>query len=651
MDASSQKGSSYETQPLQQPYEAGDLIISYLEQLGVEYIFGIPGGAIEPLYNALARSERRGGPRAIVARHETGAAFMADGYSRETGKLGVCCATTGPGATNMITGVASAYQDNIPMLVITAQTPLKTLGKGAFQESSACEVNTVGMYNYCTKSSLLVTHKDQLEGLFIQALMTINKPPKGPVHLSIPSDIFAEEIYQRRSFQNLHELINQTFVPNETIIENLFHQLIRAKEPVFVIGNRCADAIGNILELCLLLKASVLTTPQGKGLVSSYHPQLKGVFGFAGHDSANEILKNKSTDLVIAIGTSLSEWESSNWDEQYLLNDKLIHIDGTNKYFARTPMARMHVSGDLPIIFDRLLDKFYDAKDRHARVLRETAPEQMRSVMPIVESERRKRERRDNTDYIHIKKSPAKLHEVERRLGHIGDRRKKTVIPLHPRRRFALIEEQKIYDNSKPIKPQRLMQELSVRFPANTRFFVDTGNSFAWATHYLHPTNRRVSGQRNANTVNIRVSMEFSSMGWAIGAAIGTARGNTENVVVCITGDGSFLMSGQEFTVAVQEKLAVIYIILNDHALGMVKHGQQLTGAEHIGYDLSPTDFSAMAHAMGGEGYVINSPRDFESLDFGSMCNRQGPTLLDVRVDPSEIPPMAVRVKGSLFHD
>ncbi|MCC6209279.1 MAG: thiamine pyrophosphate-binding protein, partial [Gammaproteobacteria bacterium] len=99
--------------------EAADLIVHYVEQTGSRYIFGVPGGAIEPLYNALARSERRGGVAAVVARHETGAAFMADGYARETGLLGVCCTTTGPGATNIITGVASADQDDIPLLVIT----------------------------------------------------------------------------------------------------------------------------------------------------------------------------------------------------------------------------------------------------------------------------------------------------------------------------------------------------------------------------------------------------------------------------------------------------------------------------------------------------------------------------------------------------
>ena len=128
--------------------DLSDLLVKYLELLEIKYVFGIPGGAIAPLYDALARSERRGGPRAVVARHESGAAFMADGYARETGKIGVCCATTGPGATNLITGVASAFTDNIPLLVITAQTVLSSFGRGAFQESSADAIDTVGMYYF-----------------------------------------------------------------------------------------------------------------------------------------------------------------------------------------------------------------------------------------------------------------------------------------------------------------------------------------------------------------------------------------------------------------------------------------------------------------------------------------------------------------------
>ena len=127
-------------------YELGDLLIGYLEQLGIDYVFGIPGGAIEPLYNALARSERNGGPRAVVARHETGAAFMADGYARNSGKLGVCCGTAGPGTTNLITGVASAYDNHSPLLVITAPTAITNFGKRAAQESGDTGINTVAMF-------------------------------------------------------------------------------------------------------------------------------------------------------------------------------------------------------------------------------------------------------------------------------------------------------------------------------------------------------------------------------------------------------------------------------------------------------------------------------------------------------------------------
>jgi len=146
--------------------EAAELIVAYLDKIGVKHVFGVPGGAIEPIYNALARSERRGGVRSVVSRHETGAAFMADGYARETGRLGVCIATAGPGATNLITGVACAYANGVPMLVITGQPPIHSFGKGALQEGSCTGINAV-----------------------MQARQT-----RGPAHLSIPVDILRSAV-------------------------------------------------------------------------------------------------------------------------------------------------------------------------------------------------------------------------------------------------------------------------------------------------------------------------------------------------------------------------------------------------------------------------------------------------------------------------
>jgi acetolactate synthase-1/2/3 large subunit len=190
------------------------------------------------------------------------------------------------------------------------------------------------------------------------------------------------------------------------------------------------------------------------------------------------------------------------------------------------------------------------------------------------------------------------------------------------------------------------MRSLTELFPSNTHFLADIGNSMAWAIHYLQPFDRRLAGRRDAKGGIFRSCLEFASMGWAIGAAIGTALGAPGDPVVCITGDGSLLMSSQEITVAIQEKLPVIFVILNDAALGMVKHGQRLAQAEPIAFELPEINYCDYAKAMGVPGYIIRSPQDFLNVDIEAICQRQGPTLLDIRIDREELPPMQVRMKA-----
>ena len=180
--------------PSEQPMVIADLLVAYLEQMEIECVFGVPGGAIEPFFDALARSSRRGGVRHVLARHEAGAAYMADGYARETGKIGVCCATSGPGSTNLITGVACAYENNIPMLVITAQPALPTFGKHPLQESSCTGLDTLSMLQHCTHYNSLVSHSQQFENKLMTALQRSIRTPAGPVHLSIPIDVFRSAI-------------------------------------------------------------------------------------------------------------------------------------------------------------------------------------------------------------------------------------------------------------------------------------------------------------------------------------------------------------------------------------------------------------------------------------------------------------------------
>lgn len=587
--------------------EAADLIVFYLEQLGVECVFGVPGGAIEPFYNALARSARRGSVRPVVARHETGAGFMADGYYHETGQLAVVCTTAGPGATNLVTSVASAFEEQVPMLLITAQTPLHTFGRGAVQESSCTGVNTVSLFQSITRYNTFVSHPDQLEHKLAAALMTAWQSPQGPVHLSIPRDVLAAKRQDAFPAFNLKHLLDKPPLTDESAVESFIEDMRERHKSVFVIGNGCAEAMGEILDTARALDAPIVTTPHGKGLVSPYHPLFRGVIGFAGHESATDALLDKKVDRILAVGTSLSEWASGNWNTNTLLNSRLIHVDSVEHNLTRSPMARMHVRGDIRAIFLRLLTEL-------------TGPLTARS---------------DAAD------DPPPLRLVEN---------------LIDKTSFTVGQAQECVSKSAPIKPQRLMTDLTRLMPAHTRWFADSGASLVWAIHYLHPYDRRVasrrrskpgrrSGRRQHSSFLFRASLNFASMTWAIGAAVGAAIGARGTPVVCITGDGSMLMAGQELTTAVQQRVPVIFVVLNDSALGMVKHGQRLGGAESVGWELPKVDFAAVAEAQGAVGYVVDSPLDLQRIDFDDLCAREGPSVLDVRIDPDECPPMGARVE------
>ncbi|MBA3582033.1 MAG: thiamine pyrophosphate-binding protein [Gammaproteobacteria bacterium] len=567
------------------PLEIGDLLVAYLEQLGVEYVFGIPGGAIEPLYNALARSARRGSVRAIVARHETGGAFMAHGYAQNTGRLGVCCGTSGPGATNLITGVSSAYESRVPMLVITAQTAITHFGRDAFQESSCTGVNVLGMFEYCTAYNTLISHVEQFEHKLCAAIITAFRESR-PVHISIPVDIFRAPANIKNPSYNLENFMQQDNLLDQVAVDKLKIILAEAKKPVFLIGESAAEGIGHIAELASRLNAPMISTPLGKGLVNAYHSLYRGIFGVSGHQEASDLLDNPDVDVIIAIGTTLGESASNSWDPQLLRNKKLIHVDARWSHFMHTPMASLHVHGRLSTILTQLLEDY---------------PVNSCSTSTLTEN--------DNLS-------------------------------------FSLIELYKCYEENKLLNPQRLMYELPKKIPVHTLYLADTGNSVYWAAHYLHPIDRRMSGARSIKGGNFQTGMEFGSMGWAIGAAIGAALGNNDIPVVALVGDGSWLMSGQELTVAVQESLNIIFIVLNDGALGTIKHGQRLAGAEQYAYEISFVDFAKMAEAMGARGITINTTEDWIALDFANLLQESGPLVIDARIDGEQVPPISSRMKA-----
>lgn len=565
-------------------FSFADLIVDYINQMEVEYVFGVPGGAIEPLYNALAISERFGGAKAVVARHEAGAAFMADGYARETDKIGVCCATTGPGATNLITGVASAYADNIPMLVITAQTPLPKFGKKALQDSSCSAIDTVSMFRHCCKYSTLVSHHEQLETKLISAVMAACNEPAGPVHISVPSDVLRTAA-TKPSTIDYSSLNNRFNLTDHGAIEKLVAELKEVENVVLFLGDGCKGASEEIMRFAELLNAPIITGPMGKRWVDETHSLYRGVFGFSGHESAKEVLKNgDDIDLVIAIGAALGELGTSGWNQK-LLNDKLIHVDSKVEHFTRSHMAKLHVCGHLPSVFQILNDK-------------------------VSRTHKRWNVKRGNANAV-------------RNINGCCT---------------SLIEEQKCFERSLPIKPQWLFAYLSRAMPDEARVFVDAGNAWSWSIQYF---------QRPEHDGKYHLAMGLGAMAWAVGATVGSAAGSANKAPhVCITGDGSYLMSAQEITVAKQLKLPVVFMVLNDSVLGMVMHGQRLGNAEEVGFELGEVNFAKMAESMGLEGIVVSSNEEMEAIDFDSLFAKDEPTLIDIRIDKEEVPPMSDRVKG-----
>lgn len=565
-----------------------DLIVEYLEQFGVEYVFGVPGSPLGPLFDSLLRSERRGGPRAVLARHEAGAAFIADGYARESGRLGVCCSTTGPGATNLITGVASAYAEQIPMLVITSQTRISDFSFGSFQDSSRDGIDIMSMFEHCTRFNSMVTHPNQLEKKLAAALACAMGNPKGPAHLSIPIDIFSAKADAPASFKNLYALLSATETAVDGSALDRLHEEVTAVlqhggKIAILAGSNCIGAGEEITRFAEYTSAEIVTTPRGKPAINPYHPLSRGVFGCAGHASARQALADERVELILAVGTNLGEWSTSKWDP-IIMNGKMVHIHCDRSAFIRSPMARLHVQGAINTVFAKLNDRFGVGN----RTCHQTG----------------------NFDPVALAKNAYIPAGIEVRCPEC----------CQPPSEGQLL------------KAPQVFCELIRRLPGETRFFIDNSNSVPWSIHYFF----------HSRPESYHLSIEFATMAWAVGAAIGGAFAHQYAPSVCIAGDGCYLMSGQEITVAVERQLPVLFVVLDDQAYGLIRHGHRVTGSEKVEYRIPAVDFAMMARATGAVAHTIREIRDFDSIDWQALALRQGPTLLHVLIDPEEPPPLAM---------
>ncbi len=565
----------------------GDLLVHYLEKEGVEYVFGIPGGALEPVYNALAKAELRGGLKPILSKHEQGAAFMADGYSRVSGTLGVCCATTGPGATNLFAGITTSYADSIPVLALTAQIPIRNFGKSAFQDSSHEGIDVVEIFKRSTVYSAMVINSSLADDMFRKAIRMALSGKRGPVHLSLPSDVMAEKVDEDAVSHSMLSCYSQTLYFDRNSVKEAVRLIGRAKKAAMLVGSGAlwSGAAQVILELAEMLTMPTATTPKAKGTFPENHELTLGCFGFGGSPRADAYLFDENVDLLIAVGTSFNEWATHGWNKKLARGKTIIQIDIDPNQFGRNYDSVVPLSGDAKVVVQELLYEL-------ARMYRVTSVERQIRTRRFVEFA-------DN----------------------------------HP----MMLEPEKLTSDVCPIKPQRLMSDIRKAVPDDSIFFIDIGNNLAWALHYLPII----------KPGTFFAALGFSCMGYGVAGSIGGKLAAKERPVIAIVGDGGFLMNGMELATAVNYNIAVIWIVLNDSGLGMVRHGQRMSSqAMETSHAFVEVDFAKLAESLGAIGVRIDKPGQLDQQLMQRLIAMNKPVVIDVLIDPDELPPIGSRLSA-----
>lgn len=331
-----------------------DLLLSTLEELGVEVIFGFPGGSALPIYDALYRNKKIKHIRTV---HEQGAAHAADGYARATGKVGVALSTSGPGATNLVTGIATAYMDSVPVVAFTGQVSLPLLGRDSFQE-----VDITGVTLPITKHNFIIREKEKIVKKVKEAFIIASTGRPGPVVVDLPKDVMSSEVDPTCVDREINGFISsfqkkyQTTSDIEEKIDKAVRMIEEAERPVIYAGGGVAAsrACKEVLELSEKISAPVAVTLMGLGSFPYEHPHFLGMLGMHGTAYANYAVSK--CDLLIALGARFDDRVIGKGSE-FAKNAKIIHIDIDQAELGKNINADLPIKGDLKEVMKKLLNR------------------------------------------------------------------------------------------------------------------------------------------------------------------------------------------------------------------------------------------------------------------------------------------------------
>ncbi len=524
-----------------------EILINCLIEQGVDTVFGYPGGTVLDIYDALYRD---GTINHVITSHEQGAAHAADGYARSTGKVGVVIATSGPGATNLVTGIATAFMDSIPVVAITGNVGANMLGRDSFQE-----IDITGITMPITKHNFIVKSADELADTVRLAFQIANSGRKGPVLIDILKNVqIAPAEYEPKTPVQ----IKRKPVPASALAQAA-EMIASAERPLIMLGGGAisSEASEEILALAEKIKAPVASTLMGLGAFPASHPLFCGMMGMHGTATAAKLCLE--SDCVLALGTRFSDRVALNRD-RFADNKNVVQIDIDDAEIDKNVYSTCSVLGDLKEALKTLIPMLPAVVDR---------PFARRAI-----------------DYKAEEQARAKKPE----LGH-----------------QVLIEASKLA-------------------PEGSVVVTDVGQHQMWtAQHYPVEQPRKIC-----------TSGGLGTMGYGFGAAIGAAYGSGKRVVL-VTGDGSFNMNLNELSTAVTNNLPITILLMNNHALGMVRQWQKIFYGRRFSQTVvkKKTDYVKFAESFGATGLCISSEEDIVPV-LQKAFTTEGPVLVECKISEDE---------------
>ncbi len=574
-------------------------LIKSLEMQGVEVMFGLPGGAILPVYDPIIDSSIRH----VLVRHEQGAGHMAEGYAHVTGRPGVAMVTSGPGATNIVTPLADAYMDSIPLVVVTGQVATSLIGTDGFQESDITGI-TMGI----TKHNWLVTDAADIPRVVAEAFHVATTGRPGPVLVDLPKDVANAEMEWYSPGPDDLDLpgYRPVLEGDPAAVKKAAELVLAAERPVIYAGGGVLKARGAdaLRELAERTGVPVVTTLMARGAFPDSHPLCLGMPGMHGNYTA--VTAMQRADLLLALGSRFDDRVTGRVDA-FAPDATVVHVDIDPAELNKIRRADVAIAGDCRIVTEALLAALEALGLPHSASTR--APGGGSPADAPAGAEALAGTPAAALPRSRLAPSRAQLSEWQER---------------HP-----LVYDRSPEGSANGLKPQFVLETLRDATPDDTIVVSGVGQHQMFASQWWrfdHPYTWVNSGG-------------LGTMGFAVPASIGAKVGRPDRMVWAVDGDGCFQMTAQELVTASAERIPVKVAILNNAYLGMVRQWQEMFYEERYSeVYLSPDlpDYVRWAEAMGCVGLRVESPDEVgPAIDKANDVDDR-PVVIDFRTDAFE---------------